>query len=73
MFRAAIFRPAMFPAALAPSLLAIALCLAPPAFAAKAYVSNEKDNNISVIDLDSMTVTGTLDTGKRPRGLALSH
>ena len=73
MSRAAIFRPAMLPATLAPFLLAAALCLAPPAVAAKAYVSNEKDNNISVIDLDSMTVTGTLETGKRPRGLALSH
>ncbi len=42
-------------------------------FAATAYVSNEKDDNLSVIDLDSLTVTATLPVGKRPRGLALSR
>lgn len=42
------------------------------AFAATAYVSNEKDDSISVIDLDSLEVTATLDVGMRPRGLLLS-
>ena len=41
--------------------------------AATAYVSNEKDNTISVIDLATQTVTDTLEVGMRPRGLLLSH
>src|ERR1700742_2275014 len=36
------------------------------------YVSNEDDNSISVIDVASGKVTGTVDVGKRPRGLKLS-
>ena len=52
---------------------AIALGLAcHPALAATAYVSNEKDDSISVIDLDSLEVTDTLTVGMRPRGLLLS-
>lgn len=43
------------------------------ALAATAYVSNEKDDTISVIDLDSMETVDTLEVGQRPRGLALSH
>lgn len=43
------------------------------ALAATAYVSNEKDNTISVIDLDSLETVETLEVGMRPRGLALSH
>ncbi|MEZ1470912.1 cytochrome D1 domain-containing protein, partial [Pseudomonas aeruginosa] len=42
------------------------------ALAATAYVSNEKDNNLSVIDLDRLETVGTIDVGMRPRGLALS-
>src|SRR5690606_37273112 len=42
------------------------------ALAATAYVSNEKDDSISVIDLDSLEVTATLEVGMRPRGLLLS-
>jgi PQQ-dependent catabolism-associated beta-propeller protein len=34
-----------------------------------AYVSNEKDDTISVIDLDSLAVTHTIDVGMRPRGI----
>src|SRR5690606_38679679 len=56
------------------TLLCSALLLASAqALAATAYVSNEKDDSISVIDLDSMSVTETLEVGKRPRGLLLSH
>ncbi len=32
-----------------------------------AYVSSEKDNQLTVIDLKAMTVTGTVPTCKRPR------
>ena len=37
------------------------------------YVSNEKDNTISVIDSRSMEVTRTFAVGKRPRGIAFSR
>lgn len=37
-----------------------------------AYVSNEKDNSISVIDMNTLEVTDTLDVGMRPRGILLS-
>ncbi|HAJ87466.1 MAG TPA: hypothetical protein DCP33_11295, partial [Pseudomonas sp.] len=43
------------------------------AAAATAYVSNEKDDSISVIDLDKMETVETLQVGMRPRGLTLSH
>src|SRR3546814_160257 len=41
--------------------------------AATAYVSNEKSNTISVVDLDRMEVTATVPVGQRPRGITLSH
>ena len=41
-------------------------------YAETAYVSNEKDDTISIIDLDTMTVTDTIDVGERPRGIILS-
>ncbi|MBI1207047.1 MAG: PQQ-dependent catabolism-associated beta-propeller protein [Azospirillum sp.] len=55
--------------------LAMALVLAGPELAAAAtlYVSNEKDNTISVVDAASMTVTGTIPVGRRPRGISLSQ
>jgi PQQ-dependent catabolism-associated beta-propeller protein len=43
------------------------------ALAATAYVSNEKDNTLSVIDLNKMETVETIEVGMRPRGLALSH
>jgi len=39
------------------------------ALAATAYVSNEKDNTLSVIDLDSLKVIKTIEVGERPRGI----
>ena len=37
------------------------------------YVSNEKDNTVSVIDGESFEVIDTLSVGERPRGLVLSN
>lgn len=57
------------------ALLAASITLAmasTASLAATAYVSNEKDDSISVIDLASQTVTETLKVGMRPRGLLLS-
>lgn len=62
------------PRTLLASAIACALsCLAGSALAATAYVSNEKDDSISVIDLDKMETVETLEVGMRPRGLTLSH
>lgn len=36
------------------------------------YVSNEKDNTISVIDGDSLELVDTIEVGQRPRGIVLS-
>lgn len=53
-------------------LAAALLLTAPAAFAEMAYVSNEKDDTISIIDLDTMEVTETLEVGERPRGILFS-
>ncbi|GAD56624.1 hypothetical protein MBELCI_2676 [Limimaricola cinnabarinus LL-001] len=56
---------------------AIAFALmAAPAFAqgqGEIWVTNEKDDTISVIDVATMEVTRTIPTGERPRGLTFSH
>lgn len=38
-----------------------------------AYVTNEKDNTVSVIDMDSLEVVDTLEVGMRPRGITFSR
>ena len=38
-----------------------------------AYVTNEKDDSISVIDTETNEVVKTIDVGERPRGVTLSH
>jgi YVTN family beta-propeller protein len=43
-----------------------------PARAERAYVSNEDDGTVSVIDADRSATIATIAVGKRPRGLALS-
>jgi len=37
------------------------------------YVSNEKDNTISVVDSETMEVVQTVNVGQRPRGITISH
>ncbi|WP_111494267.1 YVTN family beta-propeller repeat protein [Marinobacter bohaiensis] len=49
-----------------------AALLAPAALADLAYVSNEKDNTLSVIDMTSLEVVETIDVGQRPRGILMS-
>jgi len=46
--------------------------LAHSASAYTLYVSNEKDNTISVIDGESLEVVETIEVGERPRGIVLS-
>ena len=49
------------------------LFLSQSALAYTIYVSNEKDNTISIIDGDSLEVTDTVEVGERPRGIVLSN
>ena len=42
------------------------------ASALKAYVSNEKSNTVSVIDIASFAVVNTIKVGQRPRGIELT-
>ncbi|HBT56052.1 MAG TPA: hypothetical protein DEA92_02745, partial [Pseudomonas sp.] len=53
-------------------LAALITAASAPALAETAYVSNEKDNTISVIDMNTLEVTDTLEVGMRPRGILLS-
>ena len=62
-----------------PRLLLLAPLLVPvlgfaitDAAAFTAYVTNEKDNTISVVDLDKMETVKTIPVGERPRGILLS-
>ncbi|MER9049034.1 PQQ-dependent catabolism-associated beta-propeller protein [Mesorhizobium sp. M0923] len=43
-----------------------------PVAAETVYVSNEQDNAVAVVDGASMSLSATIDVGRRPRGLALS-
>ncbi len=53
-------------------LLAGVCAFSGQASAATAYITNEKGNSISVIDLDKLEVMRTVKVGQRPRGIALS-
>jgi YVTN family beta-propeller protein len=66
-------RAARAQAAQAALLLAAWFALAPAAQAAKAYVSNEDDGTVTVVDTERLAALATVNVGKRPRGLALSH
>ena len=54
------------------AILAAIAAQTQPSFALTVYVSNEKDNTITVIDGDTLEVTDTVDVGERPRGIELS-
>ncbi|MBS0578445.1 MAG: beta-propeller fold lactonase family protein [Proteobacteria bacterium] len=54
--------------------LALVTCLASgQAGAARAYVSNEDDGTVSIIDTQRLESVETIAVGKRPRGLVLSR
>ena len=46
--------------------------LAAPVSAATIFVSNEKDNTITVIDSETLETIKTIETARRPRGIVLS-
>src|SRR5688572_3011100 len=58
---------------LSSGVLLTAMGLSSPAAAYMAYVSNEKDNTVSVIDTTTMEVAHTIEVGQRPRGITISH
>jgi len=57
------------------STIAASLFLLPfsNTFAYTIFVSNEKDNTISIIDGETLEVTDTVEVGERPRGIVLAH
>src|SRR5262249_47687875 len=54
------------------ALFLAALALVVPAAAFTVFVTNEKDNTVSVIDSEKMEVIKTVKVGQRPRGVILS-
>lgn len=46
--------------------------LATPIFAGEIWVTNEKDDSVSVIDAETLEVIQTYATGERPRGITFS-
>ncbi len=53
-------------------LTALGLLAAAPAQAYIAYTSNERDNTMSVVDLDKGKVIQTVQVGQRPRGILVT-
>ena len=53
--------------ALRAAALTVTLVVA-PAVAETAYVTNEQDNTVSVINGDPLGVVATIPVGRRPRG-----
>ncbi|MEO0910873.1 MAG: hypothetical protein AAFX96_11245, partial [Pseudomonadota bacterium] len=37
------------------------------------WVSNEKDDTVSVIDVETLEVIRTIEVGERPRGITFAH
>ena len=52
-------------------IFVIAMCLS-SAKANLAYITNEKDNTVSVIDIKKKKVINTVKVGQRPRGIIMS-
>lgn len=52
---------------------AVALVFSLPALAGEMWISNEKANTVSVIDIDTLEVSRTINVGQRPRGILFSR
>jgi len=61
----------ILPLAIALATTALAAA-AGPANAVTAFVSNEKDNTVTVIDVEKQEVIKTIKVGQRPRGIILT-
>ncbi|MGL4187885.1 MAG: PQQ-dependent catabolism-associated beta-propeller protein, partial [Sphaerotilus sulfidivorans] len=53
------------------ALAALSATTTLPARAQTAFVSSEKDHKLTVVDLKTQAVTGTIATCKRPRHMVL--
>ena len=53
-------------------LFSLFFFLAGPSFGNLAYITNEKDNTVSVIDIKKKKVIKTVEVGQRPRGIIMS-
>jgi len=53
-------------------LLFVSIFYSSAADASKAYITNEKDNTLSVIDISKRKVVKTVDIGQRPRGITMT-
>ena len=54
------------------ALAILLLTVATPALANKVYVTNEKGNDVTVIDGGTLEVLGSYPVGNRPRGITIS-
>jgi YVTN family beta-propeller protein len=43
-----------------------------PAMASQIFVTNEKDNTVTVVDSNSLEAVKTIPVGRRPRGIVIS-
>ena len=57
---------------IAAALAGTVLLSAGPAFAYKIFVSNEKGNDVTVLDGESFEIIHTIKAGQRPRGIVTS-
>jgi len=58
------------------NIILIALCFSvfsKVSHANKAFITNEKDNTVSVLDVKKMKVIDTVKVGQRPRGIIISN
>ncbi len=53
-------------------VFAMAWLISNSAMAYKIYVSNEKDNTVSIIDSETLKVEKTVEVGQRPRGITIT-
>ena len=53
-------------------LLFVSILYSSSADASRAYITNEKDNTLSVIDIDKRKVIKTVNIGQRPRGITMT-
>jgi len=62
----------MTPRIIFAAALVTGVIFAEPALADRIFVSNEKDNTITVLDGQSLAITNTIKVGQRPRAILLS-
>ena len=54
------------------AIATLLILAAGPAFAVQIFVSNEKDNTVTVLDGETLKIVKTIPTARRPRGIIAS-